>query len=253
MPLEPIFESGLWNMLRCSVMTTSKEYLQKLWREADAVCFDVDSTVIKDEGLDDLANYCGVGPQVEAMTLKAMGGGMTFREALTQRLNIVKPTRQTVENFIVDHPSTFSPNIKELIALLKSLNKQVYLVTGGFRSIITPVANDLNIPQEHLFANTLLFNEDGSYAGFDTSSLTSESGGKARVVQHIKDTYKVKTVVFVGDGATDMEACPPSDGFIGYGGNVVRAAVKKNAAWFVTDFQELIDQLTKTTNEIHKS
>lgn len=230
------------------MMTLTKEHVQRLWRSADAVCFDVDSTVIKDEGLDDLANYCGVGPQVEAMTLKAMGGGMTFREALTQRLNIVRPSFQTVENFIIDHPSTFSPRIKELIDLLRLKNKQVFLVTGGFRSIITPVANALDIPQDHLFANTLLFNEDGSYAGFDTTALTSESGGKARVVQHIKDKYNLKTIVFVGDGATDMEACPPADAFIGYGGNVIRAKVKENSPWFVTDFQELIDELLNETN-----
>ncbi|XP_059177582.1 phosphoserine phosphatase-like isoform X2 [Physella acuta] len=237
--------------LELSTMPPTKDQLQRLWREADAVCFDVDSTVIKDEGLDDLANFCGVGPQVEAMTLKAMGGGMTFREALTLRLNIVQPSREKVEEFIVTHPSTFSPRILELVALLKSRNTEVFLVTGGFRSIITPVANALGIPQDHLFANTLLFNEDGSYAGFDTTQLTSESGGKARVVQLIRDQYKFKTVLFIGDGATDMEAAPPADGFIGYGGNVVRAKVKENSAWFITDFQELIDQLqdpTSTTN-----
>ena len=44
----------------------------------------------------------------------------------------------------------------------------------------------------------------------------------------------------VGDGATDLEARPPADGFIGYGGIVVREKVKAGADWFVTDFSELI-------------
>ena len=47
----------------------------------------------------------------------------------------------------------------------------------------------------------------------------------------------------IGDGATDFESCPPADGFIGFGGNVVREFVKNNSVWFVTDFQELIDEL----------
>jgi len=55
-------------------------------------------------------------------------------------------------------------------------------------------------------------------------------------------------LVMVGDGATDMEASPPADAFIGFGGNQVRPAVKQNAKWFVRSFQELIDELNKTTN-----
>ena len=47
----------------------------------------------------------------------------------------------------------------------------------------------------------------------------------------------------IGDGATDLESCPPADGFIGFGGNVIREKVKLNSPWFVHDFQELIDEL----------
>ena len=47
----------------------------------------------------------------------------------------------------------------------------------------------------------------------------------------------------IGDGATDLETSPPADGFIGFGGNVVREFVKMNSEWFVHDFQELIDEL----------
>ena len=49
----------------------------------------------------------------------------------------------------------------------------------------------------------------------------------------------------IGDGATDMEARPPADAFIGFGGVVVREKVKQGADWFVTDMQELINELPK--------
>lgn len=52
-----------------------------------------------------------------------------------------------------------------------------------------------------------------------------------------------KCVIMIGDGVTDMEARPPAEAFIGFGGNVVRQKVKEGADWFVTDFQELIDAL----------
>ena len=50
-------------------------------------------------------------------------------------------------------------------------------------------------------------------------------------------------LVMIGDGATDMETCPPADGFIGFGGNVIREKVRDHSPWFVTSFQELLDEL----------
>lgn len=224
-------------------MSSEKE-VRDIWRQADAVCFDVDSTVCMDEGLDELAEFCGVGPQVAKWTLKAMGGGVSFREALTQRLNIVKPTEEQLEDFIATHPPQLTPGIKELISKLQQLRKKVFLVSGGFHDIITPVANVLRIPLECVYANRLIFNKDGDYHGFNFSEPTSESGGKPRVVRLIKDKYSLQSVVMIGDGATDMEASPPADAFIGYGGNVVRSKVKEEAKWFVTDFQDLIEELS---------
>jgi phosphoserine phosphatase len=133
---------------------------------------------------------------------------------------------------------------RELVDLLHSKNKKVFLVSGGFSNIILPVAAELEIPSEHVYANRLLFNDDGSYAGFDTNEPTSQSGGKPRVVQHVKDKYALKTIVFVGDGVTDLEASPPADAFIGYGGNVIREKVRNTAPWYITDFKQLISILS---------
>ena len=86
----------------------------------------------------------------------------------------------------------------------------IYLVSGGFNSLIKPVARKLRIPEENIYANTLLFNEQGEYAGFDETEPTSMSGGKALAVSAIKERGEHKHVVMVGDGATDAEACPPA-------------------------------------------
>lgn len=50
----------------------------------------------------------------------------------------------------------------------------------------------------------------GEYAGFDESQPTAESGGKGKVISILKEQYGFKTVVMIGDGATDLEACPPA-------------------------------------------
>ena len=55
----------------------------------------------------------------------------------------------------------------------------------------------------------------GDYAGFDKNEPTSQSGGKAKVIQELKSKYKYDKIVMIGDGMTDAEACPPADAFIG--------------------------------------
>lgn len=62
-----------------------------------------------------------------------------------------------------------------------------------------------------IFINKTFFNLlIGEYKGFDEEELTSESGGKGLVIQNLKDTYGYKNVVMIGDGATDLETCPPA-------------------------------------------
>jgi phosphoserine phosphatase len=106
-----------------------------------------------------------------------------------------------------------------------------------FLKMINPVAEVLNIPLHRVYANNLLFEEDGTFLGFDEKEPTSRDGGKPAVIQQLKDFHGYETVVMVGDGATDMQARPPADAFIGFGGIVVRDSVKAGADWFVTDFQ----------------
>ena len=73
----------------------------------------------------------------------------------------------------------------------------------------------------------------GEYVGFDEEELTSESGGKGKVIEFLKATHGYKNVVMIGDGATDLESCPPADGFIGFGGNVIREKVRLNSPKFI--------------------
>ncbi|XP_044737647.1 phosphoserine phosphatase isoform X2 [Chrysoperla carnea] len=212
---------------------------QTTWKNADAVCFDVDSTLIQEEGIDELAKFCMKGEEVANLTKKAMGGSMTFEESLRLRLNIIKPNLGQIRDFIRMQPPKLTPGVKQLIQTLQSRQIPIYLISGGFRSIIVPIASQLNIPLENIFANRLKFYYNGEYAGFDENEPTSKSGGKSQVIQYLKEKFGYKNLVMIGDGATDLEACPPADAFIGYGGNVIREKVKSNAKWFVTDFQEL--------------
>ncbi|XP_071648696.1 phosphoserine phosphatase isoform X2 [Temnothorax longispinosus] len=219
---------------------TSLENIKNIWKTADAVTFDVDSTVITEEAIDELANFCGKGEEITKLTKRAMQGDMTFQQSLSVRLGIINPSLTQVRQFLNTHQPKFTPGIKDLVSALQARGKEVFLVSGGFRCLITPIAAQLNIPPENIYANRLKFFFTGEYAGFDESQPTSKSGGKGEVIRLIKKEKGFKIVVHVGDGSTDLEASPPADAFIGFGGNVVRENVKSRAEWFVTNFDDLI-------------
>ncbi|XP_055373094.1 phosphoserine phosphatase isoform X2 [Condylostylus longicornis] len=209
-------------------------------KNSDIVCFDVDSTVIKEEGIDELAKFCGKGPQVALLTQSAMGGSMTFQDALRIRLDIIRPSQKQIREFLKLHPSTLSPGIKEFINNLRKNGTSVYLISGGFDCLIEPVADELGVPMKNVFANKLMFYFDGEYAGFDTNQPTSRSGGKGEAISIIRKTINSDAnITMIGDGATDLEASPPANHFIGYGGNVVRSEVQARSDYYITDFSQI--------------
>jgi len=241
---ENVFANGHCEQIYTQFSTKLAKSVRWTWRHADAVCFDVDSTVCQNEAIDDLADFCGVGQEVAELTKVAMNGNMTFREALTIRLNLIRPSKHQLQSFLRQHPPRLTPGIVELVDQLHRKNVKVFLVTGGFRAIVLPVAKILDIPEAQVFANVLAFDEDGVYTGFDHNQLTSDSGGKTEVCRHLKEKFGFKNLVMVGDGATDMETYSPedrtaADGFIGFGGNIVRDSVLRGSEWFADSFEEL--------------
>lgn len=225
-------------------LTPSSEVLQLL-RTAQGVAFDVDSTLCEDESIDELADFIGSGAAVAELTKRAMGGTMTFQESLAARLDLMSVSKSQVAAFLKQHPPRLSKGIPELIMALQRRGQKVFLVSGGFRPIINPIAQMLNIPLSHVYANTILYNDDGSYRGFDANEMTSRSGGKAAAVQSIKSIHNLETMAMIGDGATDLEARQPggADLFIGYGGTVARENVAAAADWFVYDITNILDAL----------
>ena len=191
---------------------------------------------------------------------RAMGGSTKFEDALAARLGLMKPSRAQIDAFIARNPPKLSPGIPELVKELQARGTKVFLVSGGFRAVIEPIADALGIPRSHVFANSILFDaETGAYAGFDPREHTSRSGGKLAAVRAIRKEHQGASeetafpIVAVGDGVTDAEAVSADGGgadiFIGYGGVVERAAVAERANWFVRSIQELSDALKKGEGE----
>ncbi|GIY60367.1 phosphoserine phosphatase [Caerostris darwini] len=226
-----------------STMGRLDDRVKSIWRSADAVCFDVDSTVCTDEAIDELAKFVGREKEVAELTQQAMKGNLSFREALAKRLSIIEPSVYIMRRYLETNPPSLTPGIRELVTALQEKNIAVYLISGGFDPIVQTVASELNIPQSHIFANKLKYYFNGDYAGFDEDQPTCEQDGKAQVCAYLKHRHGYQRLVMVGDGVTDLVASPPADLFVGFGGNQVREKVRKNAKWFVTSFDELTKEL----------
>jgi len=210
------------------------------------------STVIQEEGIDVLAAHLGQGDAVAALTKQAMEGGLPFQDALALRLNLLQPSRRNIQDCLQQHPFQLTPGVADFIQSLQQAQKQVYLVSGGFRIMIEPIAQQLHISKDHIVANTLLFKDDadGSYAGFDPTEPTSADMGKPKALTRIQQQGGYQTMVMMGDGATDAQAKPPAATFIGFGGVVRREKVMSLADWFVSDFAHLthiVQQFGSTT------
>ena len=224
--------------------------IAQLWRAARGVMFDVDSTLSRFEGIDELAAFLGQGPAVAALTAAAMGEGMPFRQALAQRLALVAPSRADLERFLAVHPPAagLTAGAADLVGALTARGTVVFLVSGGFDAMIHPLADALGVPRARVFANRLLFTPagtagaaGGAFAGFDEDAPTSCSGGKLVVARRLREALGGGPLVCVGDGLTDMEARAEggADCFIGFGGVRARPAVEAGADAFVTSFGEL--------------
>jgi phosphoserine phosphatase len=164
----------------------------------------------------------------------------------------MQPSRHHVEDLLEKEPLTLTPGISDLIQILHERGQDVHFVSGGFRQMIEPVAAQVGVSKDRIHANTFVFNDDGSFKCHLDTEPTSRAGGKAKVVADLKASRGYKTVVMIGDGATDMEARDVeggADAFIGFGGIAVREKVKAGADWFVTDFADLVAELEYDTSD----
>lgn len=199
-------------------------------RGYDIVVFDCDSTLTKDEGIDLLAKLKGVEKEVKILTHKAMNGEAPIDWVFPKRLSLIRPSKKDLTWLGQQYIKHQIKDAKETIKLLKKLSKKVYIVTGGYREAVEIFAEYLGVPNKQVFSVELKFGRDENYLRFDSQNPLTKNGGKGRVLQNLAKEGKT---LFVGDGATDLEAKGAVDLFVGFGGVVARPIVRENADVFI--------------------
>jgi phosphoserine phosphatase len=199
--------------------------------------FDVDSTLVTVEGIDVLADG---NPEIAKLTAAAMNGEIPLDQVYAKRLEMIRPSKDRVEQLGATYVQSLVGGAKETIAALQDNGVIVHLVTAGIEQAIRPLADALNVRNVH--AVRLTFDAGGNYADFDRRTFLTRTGGKELVVRDIRARSHGKAA-FIGDGISDLEAKPAVDLFIGFGGVVVRPRVKENADVYVTNLRDVLQHL----------
>jgi phosphoserine phosphatase len=170
-------------------------------RNRRLVAFDMDSTLIQAEVIDELARLNGVGEQVSAITASAMRGEIDFRQSLTRRVSLL---RGLAENRLRELFCCvrLADGADRLISTLKMLGYKTAIVSGGFEFFGKHLQQRLGI--DYVFANNLEV-QDGVLTGRLTSEIV-DGKKKAELLQWIatKENLSLDQVVAVGDGANDL-------------------------------------------------
>jgi len=209
------------------------------------LCVDCDSTLSSIEGVDELAALRG--PEIEKavvdLTNQAMDGEIALDQVFGKRLELIQPTADLSEQIGQKYIETLLPGVEESFQNLSKQGWRIVIISGGFQQLILPLAEKLNISE--VYAVPLQFNDDGTYAGFDSQAPTARNGGKPELVSELKDKWQPEQVVMLGDGVSDLETKPVVDLFVGFGGIVRRDKVAENADAFITEYCELEPLLNK--------
>jgi phosphoserine phosphatase len=200
------------------------------------VFFDVDSTLVRIEGIDVLASG---NDEVARLTDAAMNGEIPLEDVYARRLDIIRPSRERVEELGRQYVASLVDGAAETVARIQAAGGVVHLVTAGIEQAIEPLARSLGIASFR--AVRLKFTPAGDYDGFERTPLT-RTGGKEVIVRDLRARAH-GLAALIGDGVSDLEAKPAVDLFIGFGGVHIRPRVRDNADVFVTDLPSVTAHL----------
>ncbi len=170
-------------------------------RNRRLVCFDMDSTLIEQEVIDELAIEAGVGAQVAEITERAMQGELDFQESFRARVALLKGMDASVLSKIAER-LTITDGAERLISTLKALGYRTAILSGGFQYFAEYLQAKLGIDEVH--AN-ILDVKDGIVTG-EVKGHIVDGARKALLLKQIADEMGIslEQAIAVGDGANDL-------------------------------------------------
>ena len=171
-------------------------------RRKQVLLADMDSTMIRQECIDELADEAGVGAHVAGITARAMNGELDFEAALRERVALLRGLPEGTIQTVIRDRITLMPGGPVLLATMKANGAYTALVSGGFTAFTAAIAARLGFDENR--ANTLHIS-DGALTGAVADPIL----GKAAKVSALQDICATRgltptQVMAVGDGANDL-------------------------------------------------
>lgn len=166
------------------------------------ICFDMDSTLIQTECIDELAERAGVGDQVKAITESAMRGEIDFKESFTRRVALLKGLDVSVMRDIAEH-MPITEGVERLMFVLKKYGYKIAILSGGFTFFGEYLQRRFGI--DYVYANELEVDDNGKLTGQYKGEVV-DGKRKAELLRLIAQVEKVDLAqtIAVGDGANDL-------------------------------------------------
>lgn len=165
------------------------------------ICFDMDSTLIETEVIDELAVRAGVGDKVKAITERAMRGEIDFKESFTERVALLKGLDESVMKEIAEN-LPITEGVDRLMYVLKQYGYKIAILSGGFTYFGNYLKNKYGI--DYVYANELEI-VDGKLTGRYVGEIV-DGRRKAELLKQIAQVERVDIAqtIAVGDGANDL-------------------------------------------------
>ena len=166
------------------------------------ICFDMDSTLIQTECIDELAERAGVGDKVREITERAMRGEIDFRESFKERVALLKGLDVSVMKDIAEK-LPITEGVERLMAVLKRYGYKIAILSGGFTYFGEYLQRKFGI--DYMYANELEVDDNGKLTGKYLGDIV-DGKRKAELLKRIDQVEKVNLAqtIAVGDGANDL-------------------------------------------------
>ena len=184
-----------WN--GCDVIVQSAE-----GREKQLLAADMDSTIIGQECIDELADYAGIKPSIAAITERAMRGEIDFADALRERVALLEGLDVAIISRCLEERIRPNPGAETLVRTMRARGAGTLLVSGGFVDFVEPVAALVGF--ENHAANKLSRNGNELSGELDGPVVDAEAKRAAMAVECDELGIEASAVLAIGDGANDI-------------------------------------------------
>jgi phosphoserine phosphatase len=163
---------------------------------------DMDSTMIGQECIDELADFAGLKAHVAAITERAMRGEIEFAPALRERVALLKGLPVKVVDEVIDKRLTLTPGGRQLVQTMRANGAYTCLVSGGFTLFTDAIATKIGFQENR--ANTLLV-AGGAFTGAVAEPILGKEA-KLAALQELREQFELDDIdtLAVGDGANDL-------------------------------------------------